>query len=151
MGKFKVYAIIGNSAAGLMAIESIRRVDKSAKIVNISKEPHRPYSRCLLSYYLAGQYDKDILWIRPEDYYKRFDAEPILNTSVTGVDVKNKTLELSNKKKIAFDKLLIASGASAKSIGVKGADKKGVFVLRELEDADAILEVLPKAKKVCIL
>lgn len=151
MLKNKVYAIIGNSAAGLAAIESIRRVDKSSKIINISREPHRPYSRCLLSYYLAGQYDKDILWIRPEDYYSKFNVEPLLDTAVAGVDIKKGTIALSNKKSIAFDKLLIATGASAKTVDVKGADKKGVFVLRTLEDADGILKMLPKVKKVCIL
>ena len=80
--KNSVYAIIGNSAAGLAAIESIRRVDQSSKIINISDQPQRPYSRCLLSYYLSGQYDKDILWIRPEDYYKKYDTESLLNTAV---------------------------------------------------------------------
>ena len=151
MHKNNVYAIIGNSAGGLSAIESIRRSDKSSKIINISKEPHRPYSRCLLSYYLAGQYDKDILWIRPEDYYKKYDVEPVLNTAVTAVDLRNKTLQTSAKKKIAFDKLLIATGASAKSVNIKGADKKGLFVLRTIEDADGILKMLPGVKKACVL
>ena len=105
--KNNIYAIIGNSAAGLAAIESIRRVDQSSKIVNISNQPQRPYSRCLLSYYLAGQYDKDILWIRPEDYYKKYDTEVLLNTAVTGADIKNKTLEISGKKKISFDNSII--------------------------------------------
>lgn len=149
--KNNVYAIIGNSAAGLAAIESIRRVDHSSKIVNISNQPQRPYSRCLLSYYLAGQYDKDILYVRPEDYYKKYDTEALLNTAVTGADIKNKTLEISGKKKISFDKLLIATGASAKFVNIKGADKKGVFVLRTIEDADGILGMLPNVKEACIL
>src|SRR3989338_8968817 len=140
MRKDKVYAIIGNSAAGLAAIESIRRIDKSSKIINISREPHRPYSRCLLSYYLAGQYGKDILWIRPEDYYLKFGSEPLLNTAVTAIDIKSRTVVTSGKKKITFDTLLIASGASAKSLGIPGVDKKGVFVLRTLDDADGILK-----------
>ncbi len=151
MQKNKIYAIIGNSAAGLAAIESIRRVDQSSKIINISDQPQRPYSRCLLSYYLAGQYDRDILYVRPEDYYKKYDTESLLNTAVTGADIKNRTLEVSGKKKISFDKLLIATGASAKSVNIKGADKKGVFVLRTLKDADGILEMLPNVKKACIL
>src|SRR3989338_2398589 len=124
MKKNNSYVVIGNSAAGLSAIESIRRFDKSSKIINISKEPHRPYSRCLLSYYLAGQYEKGILWIRPEDYYSKFDVEPILGTAVVKVDVKNKTAKLSNARKINFDKLLIATGASAKFIKTKGEIKK---------------------------
>ena len=149
--KGKIYVVIGNSAAGLSAIEAIRRVDRQSKIINISKEPHRPYSRCLLSYYLAGQYDRDILWIRGEDYYSKFNVEPLLNTEAAGVDVKNKTILTSNKKRIAFDKLLLATGASAKSINVKGAEKRGVFTLRTIEDADGILMELPRVKAACVL
>lgn len=151
MKKNNAYVVIGNSAAGLSAIELIRRIDKSSKIINISKEPHRPYSRCLLSYYLAGQYDKDILWIRSEDYYKKYDVEPLLNTSVEKVDGKKKIVTAGGNKKIDFDKLLIATGASAKSINIKGADKKGVFVLRTLEDAEGIFKMLQAVKKACIL
>lgn len=143
--------IIGNSAAGIAAIESIRRIDKQSKIVNISKEPHQPYSRCLLSYYLAGQYARDILWIRPKDYYSKLNMEPMLKTSVTGVDIKAGIVEVSSKKKITFDKLLIATGGSAKSVKIPGADKKGVFVLRTLEDADGILKMLPNVKSVSVL
>lgn len=150
MKKDNTYVIVGNSAAGLSAIESIRRVDKSSNIINISREPHRPYSRCLLSYYLAGQYDKDILWIRPEDYYKKYDVEPLLNTAVEKVDSKKKIIAVDGKK-IDFDKLLIATGASAKSIKINGSDKKGVFVLRTLEDAAGILNMLPHVKKACVL
>lgn len=151
MPKNNTYIIIGNSAAGIAAIESIRRIDKPSKIINISREPHRPYSRCLLSYYLAGQYERDILWIRPDDYYTRFNVEPLLNKTVTGVDIKSGTVEVSDKRKIAFDKLLIATGASAKSVNIPGADKKGVFLLRTVEDADGILKMLGDVKKACIL
>ncbi len=151
MKKNNAYVIIGNSASGLAAIESVRRIDKTSNIINISKEPHRPYSRCLLSYYLAGQYNKDILWIRHEDYYKKYNVEGLLNTTVAGVDVKNRALAIAGNKKISFDKLLIATGASAKSVDIKGADKRGVFVLRTLEDAQGILNMLPSVKKACIL
>ncbi|OGW83708.1 MAG: hypothetical protein A2987_05100 [Omnitrophica bacterium RIFCSPLOWO2_01_FULL_45_10] len=151
MAKNNIYAIIGNSAAGLSAIESIRKVDKSGKIINISKEPHRPYSRCLLSYYLAGQYPKEILWIRPEDYYSKYNVEPLLGITVTDVDIKNKALSTSAKKKVTFDKLLIATGASAKSVDIPGADKKGVFVLRTIEDVDGMLKMLSRVKTACVL
>lgn len=151
MSKNNIYVIIGNSASGLAAIESIRRIDKTSKIINISSQSHRPYSRCLLSYYLAGQYNKDILWIRAEDYYEKYDVESLLNTTVAGIDIKNRALTIAGNKKISFDKLLIATGASAKSVNIKGADKRGVFVLRTLEDADGILKMLPSVKKACIL
>lgn len=151
MARDKTYVVIGNSASGIAALEAMRKNDKRSRIINISKEPHRPYSRCLLSYYLADQYKRDILWIRPEDFYSRLNIEPLLNTAVTAIDIKKRSLSTSADKKIPFDKLLIATGASAKPIDVKGAKKSGVFTLRTLKDADDILEMLPRVKSACIL
>ena len=150
----KTYVIIGNSAAGLSAIEAIRQVDTASKIINISRELHRPYSRCLLSYYLAGAINKDRLWIRPEDYYKAYNVETLLGTSVNKIDVKNKTvraLTANKEQSINYDKLLLAAGADPKGVDVAGRDKKGVFFLRTLNDADAMLAMMDEVKDVAIL
>lgn len=156
--KSKTYVIIGNSAAGLSAIESIRHIDKESKIINISKELHRPYSRCLLSYYLAGSINKDRLWIRKDDYYKEYNVEPFLGAVVEEVDIKNKKISATkigghNKKteSIVFDKLLFAAGASPKGVGIKGEDKSGVFVLRTLDDAEKMLTMLDGVRDVAVL
>src|SRR3989338_4285812 len=150
----KAYCIIGNSAGGIAAIESIRQADPDGKIINISREPHRPYSRCLLSYYLAGSIGKDRLWIRPGDYYKNYNVQPYLNTIVEEIDLKNKKLRINKdgtKETVAYDKLLLATGAIAKGVGVKGEDKKGVFVLRTLDDADGMLSMMDSVKDVAVL
>ncbi|MFH0838885.1 MAG: FAD-dependent oxidoreductase [Candidatus Omnitrophota bacterium] len=149
--KKRTFVVIGNSASGLACIEAIRGIDKDSPIINISKEPCRPYSRCLLSYYLAGMIPKERLWIRKENYYKELNAQPLLDTEVLSIDEKERKLELSSKKTVTYDKLLIATGASSKKISVKGADKKGVFCLRTMEDADGILSMLKEVKSVVIL
>ncbi len=149
--KAKIFVIIGNSAAGLSAIGSLRQYDKTSRVIMISKEPHRPYSRCLLSYYLAGEIAKDRIWIVREDYYKRNGVTPITGVEVSSVDPSNKQVKLSGGRKIGYDNLLIASGASAKLAKVKGVEKKGVFVLRTLDDAEGIIAMLPQVKQVAVL
>src|SRR3989338_2680452 len=128
--KDKTFVIIGNSAAGLSCIEAIRENDKDSKIINISQEAHQPYSRCLLSYYLAGAIDKERLLVRSKDYYKDFNVEPLLNTEVVSIDEKNKTVKVSGGNTINYDGLLFATGGSPKQVDLKGIDKKGVFYLR---------------------
>ena len=145
------FVIIGNSAAGLSAIDTIRASDKSANVTVISKEAHQPYSRCLLSYYLAGEIGKDRLWIRPKDYYESGKIERFIGVSVTKVDPVNKSVVLSDGKALSYDKLLIESGASAKTVKIKGSDKKGVFVLRTLDDAEEIISMLPSVKQAIVL
>ena len=143
--------VIGNSTAGLSAIDTIRQYDKRSRIVMISKEPHRPYSRCLLSYYLAGEIGKDRIWIRQKDYYKRNGIEPITGVEVESIDPSKNKIGLSGGKKVSYDRLLIASGAAAKFAKITGVDKKGVFVLRTLDDAQDIIAMLPGVKRVAVL
>ena len=147
----KTFVVIGNSAAGLAGIEAIRKLDKNSRIINISQEPYRPYSRCLLSYYLAGLISQEQLWIRPANYYKDLGVEPLLGCSVEAIDRKNKTLKLKKGNELNYDKLLFAAGSSAKQIEVAGVQKKGVFCLRTLDDAKGILSLLGEAKDAVIL
>ena len=151
MNKAKTFVIIGNSAAGLACIEAVRETDTESKIINISQEVHRPYSRCLLSYYLAGAIDTDRLWIRSKDYYKELNVEPLLKTEVAAIDEKNKTLKVSGGKVVNYDYLLFGAGGSPKKVDLKGIDKKGVFYLRTLDDADGIRAMLKDVKDVAVL
>lgn len=151
MRQNKTFVIIGNSAAGLACIEAIREEDNVSEIINISKEPHRPYSRCLLTYYLAGSIGKDRLWIRPEKYYEEFKVKPFLGTEAVYIDEKNRKVELSDGKTIDYDKLLFAAGASSKTIDIKGVERKGVFYLRTIDDTEGMLSMLGEVKDATVL
>jgi len=66
--------IIGNSAAGLSALEAFRKKDRSSSVTIVTKEEERPYSKVLLPYYLRGKVPYNNLFIRDKDYYARMDA-----------------------------------------------------------------------------
>ena len=68
--------IIGNSAAGTAAIEAIRAHDKKSAIVQLTDEMHPLYSRCLISYYLAGKIDKAVLLRRYGGVQAGTEADP---------------------------------------------------------------------------
>ena len=145
------YVIIGNSAAGVNAAEAIREKDPSGKITIVSKEDCGVYSRCLLSYYIAGSINEEKLLYRYNDFYKKRKIDALLGLSVESINTSKKEISLSDKKRIEYDKLLIASGASAKKLGIKGDDKKGVLCFRDLSDAKAVLSLLDKVRDVAIL
>lgn len=145
------YAIIGSSAAGISAVEAIRSKDKKSDITVISDEKKPLYSRCLISYLLAGTIDKDKIWIRPDDFFKKNKAEAILGVRAEKIDLKNREVYLKNKEKVKFNKLLIATGSSPKLDDVPGNDKKGVFPLRTLAHAVQIQAALDKVKSVAVL
>lgn len=145
------YIIVGGSAAGINAIEAIRSVDKKSKITLISEEDFPLYSRCLLSYFLAGTIPEEKLRFRPKDFYKKHKVETVLGKKVEKVLPDSKDVQLSKGEKSKFDKLLIATGSSSKMIDVPGMDKKGIFALRTIRDAQGIMELLPAIKTVAVL
>ncbi|NOX97805.1 MAG: NAD(P)/FAD-dependent oxidoreductase [Nitrospirae bacterium] len=145
------YLIIGNSAAGISGAEAIRKVDKTGKITMVSAEGYPPYSRCLLSYYLAGDIEEKKLLFRPEDFYEKNKIEVLLGKKVEKIEPEKKKVILAGKEEIAYDKLLIATGASPKLLNIKGEDRKGVFGLRTVEDVQNILQRLDKVKVAAVL
>ncbi len=132
------YVIIGNSAAGVFAAETIRGLDKSGQIEVVSNERYPAYARCLTSYYLTGQMSDEQMMIRDADFYDRSNI--ILNSGqkVTGLDTAASKVFTDTGHVYHYNKLLIASGASPVMPDIPGVGMKGVFGLRTLDDAKEI-------------
>ena len=134
------YVIIGNSATGIGAAESIRAADKSAKIVMIGDEPHHVYSRPLISHYIAGEVAPDEMRYRPADFYKRLKIDARLGVRAESLDLDARAVKLADGKTVHYDKLLIATGSLQKFPPIKGREHPGVFDFWTRADADAIRE-----------
>jgi len=145
------YVIIGSSAAGISAVEAIRTKDKDSKIVVISDEKKPLYSRCLISYLLAGTIDEKKIWYRKDSFFKNNKVNALLGIKAIEINTKKKEILLDNKEKVEFDRLLIATGASPKLESIPGIDKSGVFPLRTIEHAIKIQAMLGKVKSVAVL
>ncbi len=145
------HVIIGSSAAGINAVEAIRSKDKKVKIAIISDEKRPLYSRCLISYLLAGTIDEKKIWYRPDSFFKKNNAEAILGVKAEKIDMDKKEVLLQGKKKVKFDRLLIATGASAKLEKIPGIDKKGVYPLRTIDHSMEIQSMLARVKNVAVL
>ena len=82
------YVIIGNSAAGIGAVEGIRQVDKKSEITIISNEPHHTYSRPLISYLLLGKTSEEKMKYRDKDFYSNNKCNLLAGTAAVGIDAK---------------------------------------------------------------
>ena len=148
----KQFVIIGNSAAGIAAVEAIRQKDKVSKVMVISDEDYSSYCRCLISYYLAGEVKEDKVLYKPETFYKENNIELLLNKKVLRVDPKKNRLICEDKSNLSYDSLLIATGASPKfPQNVAGIKKRGVFGFRTIKDAKDIEGLLPVTKTASVL
>ena len=147
----KQYVIIGNSAAGISAVEAIRERDKDSKIIVISDEGYPAYCRCLISYYLAREIKEEKILYRAETFYQENNIELLLNKKVVRVDPRKNRIILEDKSNFSYDALLIATGGRPKFPDTPGIKKRGVFGFRTLKDVKEIEGLLPVTKTACVL
>jgi len=146
------YVIIGNSAAGIGAVEGIRQIDKSGEITIITNEPHHTYSRPLISYLLLGKTTEEKMRYRGGNFYTDNKCNLLSNVSVTKIDSGAKKVTLSDSKQIDYDKLLVAAGSSAFVPPFEGLDSvKDKCTFMSLDDAKKLETMLGKDKRVLII
>ena len=143
------YLIIGGGIAGTSAAEVIRQNDSDGRIIIVSDEPYRLYSRIMLSKpnFFLGKIPFENIYLKTPEFYTENKIELLTNRKAVKLDVKNKTIELNDKSIISYDKLLLALGTCARYLDVKGKEKGGIFALRTLDDAKGIIETIKAAKK----
>ncbi|MFC1853130.1 NAD(P)/FAD-dependent oxidoreductase, partial [candidate division CSSED10-310 bacterium] len=145
------FVVIGSSAAGINAVEVLRRLRPEATIDLISEENAPLYSRSLLSFYLAGQLPETKLLYRPNNFYQQYDIRAHVGARAIRIDPSSKQVHLASGEKIAYDSLLIATGARSKMPQIPGIELDGIYPLRDLKDAHAIKKRLKQAPKAAIL
>ena len=145
------YLIIGNSAGGIGAAEGIREVDRAGFIAMISDEPYPSYSRPLISKYLSKERTVEGMLFRPLDFYGQNSINCLLGKRVRSLGLGEHTAELESGERIAWEKLLIASGGVPIVPRIGGIDKRGVFNFLTLDDARAIDEFLESANEAAIV
>ncbi len=146
-GKRRI-VIIGNSAAGLSAIESFRKMDQESKILLIDREPYPAYSRVITPYFIMGGIKgEEGLFLRDKRYYRKMGVETILGKEVTGIDTKKREVLLEDERREPFDHLLIATGSSPVKPKIRGMKTEEIGVLRDLVHARLLKELKPRIQK----
>ncbi|WP_211881708.1 FAD-dependent oxidoreductase [Pseudarthrobacter albicanus] len=135
--------IVGASMAGLRAAERLREEGFTGTLTLVGEEPHEPYDRPPLSkQVLAGSVPSEHTSLP-----RRRDLDAIwrLGVAATGLDLAAKQLHLADGSRIAFDKLLIATGLRARPWpNAAEAALRGVLTLRTREDATALRQLLAR-------
>src|SRR6185437_3714536 len=135
----ETHVIVGAGLAGAKAAETLRTEGFDGRVVLFGDEAVRPYERPPLSKtYLQGESVFDGAAVQPEDFYATHDIELRTSSSVTTLDVSGSTVQLHSGEQVAFDRLLLATGAAPRRLDIPGADLSGILSLRTVADADAI-------------
>ena len=145
------HLIIGNGIAGINAAHAIREADGAAEIVMASDERFPPYSRPMISQVLDGSQPHEKLPLHSTDIYQTLGITPILGERVVALDVDRRTVRLADDTRVAFDRLLIASGADARPWKAEGTDLDNIFYLRTETHVKRQLKAIAGARQTLVL
>lgn len=151
--------IIGGIAAGMSAAAKFRRLDKDAEIKVYEKTPIVSFGACGLPYFVGGFFDNENQMIaRKPEKFKETGIDISVEHEVLSIDVTNKKIMVKNLKtdetfEDSYDKLMIATGASAIIPPIKNFNIKNVHTLKSLEDGRILKEKMKDkdVKKVAII
>jgi NAD(P)H-nitrite reductase large subunit len=144
------HVIVGSGIAGLAAAEALRSARPTDEITLISEEPHPFYSRPGLAYLLRGDIPERQLHIRKPDHLRDLKVNRI-TAVVEQLSCAEHELLLSDRKKVRYDRLLIATGALAVPPNFPGADLAGIVKLDGLDDARRIMKQTGKRKTAVVI
>ena len=146
------HVIIGAGPGGVVAAETLRKVDPDSQITLIGDEPSVPYSRMAIPYYLQGRVEEKGTHLRTtEDHYKSLNID-LIQAQVEKVNPSGNELTLNNGETIAYDQLLIATGARAyRSEVLDKVDSQKVHACWTLEDARHIAQLAKEGEDVLLV
>ncbi|MDP3063275.1 MAG: FAD-dependent oxidoreductase, partial [Chloroflexota bacterium] len=147
------YLIIGNSAGAVGALEAIKKVDSKGSCAVVSEEPYVAYSRPAIAEYLMGERAFDHrMHYRDQDYYVRNGIEAHLGVRATRLLLEQRQVELSDGRKLEYEKLLLATGGQPIVPRMEGLELQGIYPFITIEHARKLDEALKKgAKRVVVI
>ncbi len=145
------HVIVGAGPAGVIAAETLRRLDPDCRVTLIGDEPEPPYSRMALPYLLIDRIAEPGTYLRKsEAHYERMRID-VRRGRVVSVSPTGHSLELGNGERIGYDKLLIATGSTPVQPPVAGIDSPGVHACWTLADARHIIERAQPGARVVLM
>ena len=134
--------VIGGVAAGTKTAAKFKREDRSAEVTLITKDREISYAGCGLPYYVGGLIEEreELVVNTPAKFAALTGVTVYTGREAVALDTQKKEVQAKNLESgvtevYAYDKLVIATGASAAVPPVAGIDKRGVFKMRTPDDA----------------
>jgi len=151
--------IVGGSASGPKAAAKARRIDNSAEVTILQKEADLSMASCGYPYYVGGFFDDRNMLIctptgvvrDPKFYLNAKDIAAKVNTEVTAIDRVKRTVSFRHTVtgetgEMAYDKLILATGAVPRMPPIPGTDLQGITTLQSMRDADFLRRVRDEKK-----
>jgi NADPH-dependent 2,4-dienoyl-CoA reductase/sulfur reductase-like enzyme len=143
--------IVGGGLASARVVKAYRDAGGADDLVLVSADTVVPYHRPPLTKgYLRGEVERDKVFVEPEPFYPEQRVDVRLSAHATVVDTKAKTVVVDDEQ-LAYDRLVVASGAVPRRLGTAGEDLEGVHRYRTLADATAVRDAAESAGRVLVV
>jgi len=148
----KSIVIVGGGAAGNAAAEMLRREGYAGRVTMLSADASPPCDRPNLSKnYLAGTAPEEWIPLRSPEFYEEHEIELRLSTRVASLDTAHRQLQLADGKSVAYDALLLATGAEPVRLDLPGASLPHVHYLRTLANSRALIARAVASKRALVM
>jgi 3-phenylpropionate/trans-cinnamate dioxygenase ferredoxin reductase subunit len=139
----QTFVIVGAALSGAKAAEELRARGFDGRVVLIGSEPERPYERPPLSKdYLRGESEREQAYVHTAGFYAEQEIELLADATASSIDLDTSRVARADGSELAYDRLLLATGAEPRRISIPGAELAGVHYLRTLADSDLLRERL---------
>jgi nitrite reductase (NADH) large subunit len=150
-GRRERLLIAGGGMAGLRLIEELIALAPGRyDIVMVSKEPHAPYNRVLLSSLLAGETQGTDIELRPAEWYADNRIQLMSGVEVSALRPARQEVVLSSGARLGYDRLVLAIGSNAIRLPVPGNTLPGVVTFRDLDDVGVLQRARPGSRAAVI-
>ena len=147
MSENKVVVIGAGHAGGTLAA-LLRREGFEGQITLIGSEVHSPYHRPPLS----KSFDREnVKWLHEPSFYDSQGITTIFGDTVVSIDRDQHQVQLASGSQVDYDFLVLATGAEPRRLNLPGEDLEGISVLRSLDDAERLKEVINSGKSLAIV
>ncbi len=144
--------IVGGGAAGFAAAQRLRNLGYAGSLVMLSDDADLPVDRPNLSKdFLAGTAPQDWMPLRGAAFYEKQDIDLRLATKAAAIDVAAREVRLADGTALAYDRLLLATGAEPVRLPLPGADLPHVHTLRSFADCRAIIAQAETARSAVVM
>ncbi len=145
------HVIVGAGPAGVIAAETLRKKRSADSITIIGDESYPAYSRMAIPYFLAGDVGEDGTYLRHnKDHFDNLKID-VRTDSVTQIKSEDSSVALASGASLNYDRLLLATGASAIRPPISGMDSARVHNCWTLNDAHGLLKQVKENDRVVLL
>ncbi|MFB6588417.1 NAD(P)/FAD-dependent oxidoreductase [Bacillus thuringiensis] len=144
----KNFVIIGSGVAAVNAAKTIREYDKGSNIFIFGEEPSLPYKRIKLSKDLYSDLHSEKVLIKKKKWYQDNHISVFINTKVVKINTDEQFIVTSNEAVFSYHKLLICTGANNRRLEINGINKKNIFTIRDMKEADELKSHLENKESV---